>query len=83
MSHTVILAPFILAFLAFVLRFYGREGASSMTSPSFLLAAATVLVAGFYLFLGVTALLPAYGTLGFGIVGVALLALAVTRMFMI
>lgn len=83
MSHTVILAPFILAFLVFVLRFYGRENAASMTNPSFLLAAGTVLVAGAYLFLGVVDMLPAYGTLGFGVVGVALLATAIARMFMI
>ena len=83
MSHSIIVAPFILAFLAFVLRFYTREGAASMTNPSFLLAVVTVLTAGCYLFLGVIEMLPAYGTIGFGIVGVVLLGLSVLRMFMI
>jgi hypothetical protein len=83
MSHSIIVAPFILAFLGFVLRFYTREGAASMANPSFLLAVATVLTAGFYLFLGVIDMLPAYGTIGFGIVGVALLGLSVLRMFLI
>jgi hypothetical protein len=83
MSHTIILAPFILAFLIYILRFYGREGAASMTNPSFLLAAGTVTTAAFYLFLGVVDMVPPYGTLGFGVVGVGLLALAVARMFMI
>jgi quinol-cytochrome oxidoreductase complex cytochrome b subunit len=83
MSHTVILAPFILAFLTYILRFYSREGAASMTNPSFLLAAGTVFAAAFYLFLGVIDMLPPYGTLGFGVVGVGLFGVAVARMFMI
>jgi hypothetical protein len=80
---TIILIPFILAFLVFVLRFYSRERASSMTNPSFLLAVSTVLIAGLYLGLGVIDLLPTYATIGFGIAGVVLLAVAALRMFMI
>jgi hypothetical protein len=83
MSHSIILVPFIFAFLTFVLRFYARERAASMANPSFLLALLTVLVAGTYLFLGVIEMLPAYGEAGFGLAGVALLVLAVARMFMI
>jgi quinol-cytochrome oxidoreductase complex cytochrome b subunit len=82
-ASTVLLVPFILAFLMFVLRFYSREGASGMTRPSFLLAILTVLIAGTYLALGITGSLPPYGTFGFAAVGVGLLGTAILRMFMI
>lgn len=82
-TSTFILVPFILAFLVFVFRFYSREGASSITNPSFLMAILTVLIAGSYLILGVTGMLPHYSTIGYLVVGLILLATAVTRMFMI
>jgi hypothetical protein len=82
-TSTVILLPFIVAFLVFVIRFYNRERAASMANLSFLLAVATVLSAGLYLGLGVVDLLPAYGTIGFGVVGLLFLAVAISRMFMI
>jgi hypothetical protein len=82
-TSTLILIPFILAFLIFVFRFYTRERAASMANPSFLLAVATVLSAGLYLILGVINQLPPYGTIGFGITGLILLALAILRVFMI
>ena len=80
---TIILVPFILAFLIFVLRFYSREGASSMANPSFLMGVGSVLAAGAYLILRITHVLPPYGTIGFGLVGLALLSTAVARMFML
>ena len=83
MSHTFILVPFIVAFLCFILRFYGRENAASMSNPSFLLAAATVILALAYLGLGVSDLLPPYASVGFGIVGLILAILGGVRMFMI
>jgi quinol-cytochrome oxidoreductase complex cytochrome b subunit len=82
-TSTILLVPFILAFLVFVLRFYNREGASSMTRPSFLLAILTMLIAGAYLILGVTSSLPPYSTIGFAIIGLILLGTAILRMFMI
>jgi len=82
-ASTVLLVPFILAFLLFVLRFYSREGASGMLRPSFLFAILTVLVAGTYLGLGITASLPPYGTIGFAAVGLILLGTAIARLFMI
>jgi hypothetical protein len=82
-ASTTLLLPFILAFLVFVLRFYSRERAASVTNPSFLLAILTVLIAGSYLILGVTDLLPAYSTIAFLAVGLILLATAILRMFMI
>jgi hypothetical protein len=83
MSHTIILAPFIFAFLTFFMRFYVRERAASMQNPSFILAAATVAIAALYLVLGVTEHFPPYGDVGFGVVGLALLGLAIARMFML
>jgi len=85
MSHfsTIILVPFVLAFLVFVLRFYSRESASSMRNLSFVLALITMTGAFGFLILRITDSLPSYGTVGFGIVGLALLATAITRMFML
>ena len=80
---TIILVPFFFAFLVFVLRFYSRESASSMANLSFLLALGTMLSAGLYLFLRVLDMLPPYGTVAFGIEGLALLAAAIARMLMI
>ena len=82
-TSTILLLPFILAFLVFVLRFYQRESASSMLRPSFLLAMLTVLIAGAYLTLGVTDSLPPYATIGFAGVGLILLVTAIARIFMI
>ncbi len=82
-ASTFILVPFIGAFLAFIQRFYAREGAGSMTRPSFLAAMVTVLIASAYLALGITGTLPAYGTIAFASVGVLLLGIAVSRMFML
>jgi quinol-cytochrome oxidoreductase complex cytochrome b subunit len=82
-TTTFLLVPFILAFLVFVFRFYSRESASSIMNPSFLLAILTVLIAFSYLILGVTGVLPPYSTIGYLVVGLILLATAITRMFMI
>jgi quinol-cytochrome oxidoreductase complex cytochrome b subunit len=80
---TIILIPFIFAFLIFVLRFYGRESASSMRNPSFIMAFLTMASAGAYLYLRITGALPPYSTAGFGLLGLALLGTAIARMFMI
>jgi hypothetical protein len=80
---TIILLPFLLAFLIFVVRFYGRESAASMMNPSFLMAFGTVAVAACYLALRITGNLPPFGTIGFGLAGLVLLATAIARMFMI
>jgi hypothetical protein len=83
MSHTYVLVPFVIAFLAFILRFYARENAASMLNPSFLLAALTTMIAMTFLALGVVGLLPAFAALGFGAIGAVLLVIAVARLFMI
>jgi hypothetical protein len=82
-TSTILLAPFIMAFLVFVFRFYSRERAASMANPSFLLAILTLLIASSYLVLGVTGMLPAHGTIGFACVGLILLGTAILRIFMI
>jgi hypothetical protein len=82
-ATSILLVPFILAFLVFILRFYSREGASSVKNPSFLLAVLTMLIAGSYLVLGVVELLPPYSTVGYALVGLILLVTAITRIFMI
>lgn len=53
MSHTILLLPFLVAFVIFAFRFYARENAASMANPSFILALGTVLAAMLYLVLGV------------------------------
>jgi hypothetical protein len=83
MSNSIILLPFLFAFLVFALRFYFREGATSMANPSFLMAVGTVLVATLYLVLGVLDSLPPYSTPGFGVVGLVLLGVSILRLFMI
>jgi hypothetical protein len=82
-TTSFLLAPFILAFLVFVFRFYSRENASSIKNPSFMLAILTVLIAFSYLILGVTTMLPPYSTIVYLVIGLILLATAITRMFMI
>ncbi len=82
-TSTILLVPFILAFFIFVLRFYSRERAASVTNLSFLLAMLTVLVAGAYLILGVIDALPPYSTICLTAIGLVLLVTAISRMFMI
>ena len=83
MPNSIILLPFIAAFVAFVLRFYFREGAASLSNSSFLLAVGTVLIIVLYLTLGVVDSLPPYSTLGFGLTGLILLGVSILRMFML
>jgi hypothetical protein len=82
-TSTILLVPFILAFLVFALRFYNREGAYPLTRPSFVLAILSMLIAGGYLTLGVLHALPPYSTIAFAVIGIILLATAILRMFMI
>jgi hypothetical protein len=82
-TTTFLLAPFILAFLVFVFRFYNREGANPATGFSFTLAMLTVAIAFAYLILGITNVLPPYSTIGFAAIGLILLATAILRAFMI
>lgn len=85
MTHnsSLLLAPFILAFLLFIYRFYNRERAASVLNLSFLLAIGTMLMAGLYLILGVSGNLPSYGPIGFTGIGLVLLVTAIIRMFLI
>jgi hypothetical protein len=83
MSNSIILLPFIFAFLVFAFRFYFRESAASMANPSFVLAVGTVLAVVLYLVLGVLDTLPPHSTLGFGLLGLILLGVSVVRIFML
>jgi F0F1-type ATP synthase assembly protein I len=83
MSHSILLLPFLFAFIVFAFRFYARENAASMANPSFLLALGTVVVAALYLVLGVLAILPPYSGIGFGLTGLVLLGVSIARMFVI
>ena len=76
-NSSAYLIPLIMAFLVFAARFYARENAVSKTSPAFLLALLMVALLVAYMTLSVTASLIPYASLGFGIAGVLVLALAV------
>jgi phosphoglycerol transferase MdoB-like AlkP superfamily enzyme len=80
-ASTIILLPFLIAFLVFIFRFYGKENAGSKLNLSFLLAFATVAAACAYLALGVTKMLPEYGTMGFAVVGMGLMVFSIYRLF--
>ncbi len=54
-----------------------------MRSLSFLLAICTVASAFSYLVLRVSDALPSYGTIGYGVAGLMLLATAIGRLFML
>ena len=82
-ADTLIIAPFVAAFLASVFRFYGREGAPSVASPTFLFAVGTVALAGAYLIMGVFGYLPDNGTMIFGAIGVVMLVLSIVRLFVL
>jgi hypothetical protein len=82
-ATTFILVPFLCAFLLFIARFYFKEGARSKLRLSFLMAIATVLITGTYLVLGLTQMLPDHGVVGFGLVGLTLLAFSILRLFVI
>jgi hypothetical protein len=71
---------FIGAFLLFVYRYYNMEGASSLSTPSFLMAIVTVVLALSFTILGVFYALPVlwiaiYGAAAFGLMAIALLRL--------
>lgn len=82
-STTIILAPYILAFLLLIFRFYNRERAASIANPTFLLAIFTVALAFSFLGLGVTGGLAVWGIWTYGAIGVALLAFSIVRLFML
>ena len=68
-STPLAVLPLIVGVLVMALRFYAREGAISILSPSFLLAALAVFLLFGYMILTVVGMLPAYAWVGFGGVG--------------
>ena len=76
-NASAFLLPMILAFLAFIAKFYGMENAAAKSSPSFLLAMFMVALLTGYLVMVVTGTLFAYAALSFGVAGCLFLALAI------
>ncbi len=79
--HTFVAIPFLLAFALSVKRFYFRDGCASIFRGSFLTAAGSMVLALTYILLGAMRSVPPYGTLGFGIVGLLVLGIAVWQAF--
>ena len=71
-STPLALLPLIAATLVLTARFYIREGAISIFSVSFMLAALAVAMLIGYMVLTVLGLLPDYAWVGFGGVGLAM-----------
>ncbi len=82
-ASTIILAPYVLAFLLLIFRFYNREGASSITNPTFLIAIFTVALAFSFLGLGITGALAVWAIWVYGGIGLALLGFSIVRLFML
>lgn len=71
-STPLALLPLIAGMLILTARFYVREGAISIFSISFMLAALAVLMLIGYMVLLVLAILPPYAWVGFGGIGLAM-----------
>ena len=71
-STPLAVLPLMTGMLVLALRFYAREGAISIFSASFLLAALAVFLLIGYMVLTVVSMLPPYAWVGFGGVGLAM-----------
>jgi hypothetical protein len=71
-STPLALLPLIAGVLVLALRFYAKEGASSVFNMSFMLATLAVALLVLYVVLMVLSLLPAYAWVAFGGVGLLL-----------
>jgi hypothetical protein len=71
-STSLALLPLTIATIVLALRFYVRENAVSVLSPTFMLAAFSVLMLVTYMVLLVLLLLPPYAWVAFGGVGLVL-----------
>ena len=71
-STALALLPLIAGMLILTARFYVREGAVSIFSPSFLTATLAVLMLIVYLVLRVLGILPPYAWVGFGGIGLVM-----------
>ena len=81
MAHnpTWVLIPLLFAFVVFVAHFYGREGARSHSSFSFVMAIVTVLILMSALLTRVLDFTWAYAPAAYGFIGCALLVAGVMR----
>ena len=80
-STALAVLPLIFGMLVMSIRFYAREGAISVLSPSFLCAAFAVLLLVAYMILTVVGLLPPYAWVGFGGVGLVMFVLGLWSFF--
>ena len=80
-STPLALLPLIAATLVLAMRFYAREGAISLLSPSFLLATLAVLMLFSYLVILVLGMLPPYAWVVFGGVGLVMTAGGIVSFF--
>jgi hypothetical protein len=71
-STPLALLPLIAGILILTARFYVREGAISIFSMSFMLAALAVLMLIGYMVLLVLGILPPYAWIGFGGIGLVM-----------
>ena len=71
-STPLALLPLIAGILVLTARFYAREGAISIFSLSFMLAALAAMMLVGYMLLTVLDMLPPYAWVGFGGVGLAM-----------
>jgi hypothetical protein len=76
-STPLALLPLIFAILILAARFYIRENAISVLSPSFVFATIGVLLLLGYMLLVVLELLPPYAWVGFGGMGVLMAVLGI------
>lgn len=77
------LVPFVFAFVALLVRFYIYERASSVRSPTFLLAVLAAVLPICFLATKVIGLSIPYLALGVGLAGIGLSVVAVVRYFQI
>jgi hypothetical protein len=75
------LLPLIAGILVLTARFYAREGAVSIFSPSFMGATIAVLMLIGYMFLAVVGWLPPYSWVAFGGVGLAMTLLGLWSLY--
>ncbi len=77
------LIPFVFAFVALIIRFYIQERASSIRSPTFLLAIAAAALPICFLATKVLGIAVPYLALVMGVIGIGLSVAAVVRFFQV
>ena len=68
-SMTLALLPLVMALLVLSARFYAKEGATSLLSPTFMLMGLSMAMLVVYMAMTVMAVVPAYSWVVFGGLG--------------